>query len=82
MKLILASTSPYRRELLCRLGLPFQVEAPEADESPLPGEEPTAMIFGGPELDELYIAESRTGAIYRMQAEYPGQRPFAGPRSI
>ncbi len=34
MELILASTSPYRRALLARLGLPFQVQAPEVDESP------------------------------------------------
>lgn len=36
--LILASTSPYRRALLARLGLSFTVEAPEVDESPLPEE--------------------------------------------
>lgn len=37
-KLILASTSRYRRELLARLGLPFEVAAPEVEESPRPGE--------------------------------------------
>ncbi len=41
--LILASTSPYRRELLNRLGLPFDVARPETDESPLPGESPEAL---------------------------------------
>ncbi len=41
-RLILASTSPYRRELLGRLHLPFEVCAPETDETPLPGEAPTA----------------------------------------
>jgi 7-methyl-GTP pyrophosphatase len=40
MKLILASTSPYRRELLARLGVPFEVAAPDVDETPLPGESP------------------------------------------
>jgi septum formation protein len=40
MKLVLASTSPYRRELLARLGVPFQVAAPEVDETPLSGESP------------------------------------------
>lgn len=40
MELILASTSPYRRELLGRLRLPFRVEAPEVDEQPLPDESP------------------------------------------
>src|SRR5574340_128283 len=38
--LILASTSPYRRELLSRLKIPFAVCAPEIDETPLPGELP------------------------------------------
>jgi septum formation protein len=41
--LILASTSPYRRELLARLRLPFDVHAPEVDETPLPGETPLAL---------------------------------------
>ncbi len=40
MQLVLASTSPYRRELLSRLGVPFQVAAPDVDETPLPGESP------------------------------------------
>jgi septum formation protein len=40
--LILASTSPYRRELLARLRLPFTVERPEVDEAPLAGELPQA----------------------------------------
>lgn len=37
-QLVLASTSPYRRELLGRLGLPFDCARPETDETPLPGE--------------------------------------------
>lgn len=39
-KLILASSSVYRRELLEHLRLPFSAEAPEVDETPLPGERP------------------------------------------
>jgi septum formation protein len=35
---VLASTSPYRRDLLARLRLRFEVRAPAVDESPLPGE--------------------------------------------
>ncbi len=42
-KLVLASTSPYRRELLSRLGLPFEVSNPLTDETPVPGETPEAM---------------------------------------
>lgn len=41
--LVLASTSPYRRELLARFGLPFTADRPEVDESPLPGEAPAAL---------------------------------------
>ena len=41
--LILASTSRYRRELLQRLRLPFEVMSPDVDESPLPGETPRAL---------------------------------------
>jgi septum formation protein len=40
--LILASTSPYRRELLARLRLPFTVVRPEVDEAPLALEAPRA----------------------------------------
>ena len=39
-KLILASSSIYRRELLERLKLPFATESPEVDETPLPHERP------------------------------------------
>lgn len=41
--LILGSTSRYRRELLQRLRVPFEVVSPEVDETPLPGEQPAAM---------------------------------------
>ncbi len=42
-KLILGSTSVYRRELLGRLRLPFSVESPHVDETTLPGESPAAL---------------------------------------
>ena len=42
-RLILGSTSVYRRELMQRLRLPFEVVAPQVDESPRPGETPAAM---------------------------------------
>jgi len=41
--LILSSTSRYRRELLERLRLPFEVRSPEVDETPRPGEAPAAL---------------------------------------
>lgn len=43
--LILASTSPYRRELLARLGLPFETQTPAVDETPLPGEAPRELAL-------------------------------------
>ena len=42
-KLVLGSTSVYRRELLARLRLPFIVAAPNVDETPRPGEAPAAL---------------------------------------
>jgi len=42
-RLILASTSRYRRELLQRLRMPFEVVSPDVDESPRPGEAPGAL---------------------------------------
>jgi septum formation protein len=41
--LILGSTSRYRRELLARLRLPFEVVAPEVDETPHPAESPADL---------------------------------------
>lgn len=41
--IILASSSPYKKMLLLRLGLEFSCAAPDIDESPLPGE--TAIVM-------------------------------------
>ena len=41
--LVLGSTSPYRRELLSRLRIPFEVSAPEVDETPLAKEAPADL---------------------------------------
>ncbi len=43
--LLLASTSPYRRDLLTRFGLPFQTFSPEVDETPLPNETPAQLVL-------------------------------------
>lgn len=59
--LILASTSPYRRELLARLGLPFSVANPQTDESPLPGEAPEALA--------LRLSEAKARAVARAYPE-------------
>lgn len=58
--LILASTSPYRRALLERLGLPFAVANPETDETPLPGEAPEAL--------SLRLSEAKARAV---AAQFP-----------
>lgn len=42
-RLILASSSRYRRELLARLGLPFESLSPEIDEQPRPAETAEAV---------------------------------------
>jgi septum formation protein len=43
--LVLGSTSRYRRELLARLRLPFETDAPRVDETPHPGETPAALAL-------------------------------------
>lgn len=43
-RLVLGSTSVYRRGLLSRLGLPFEVDRPEVDEAPQAGEAPSALV--------------------------------------
>ncbi len=42
-RLILASTSPYRRELLQRLRWPFDCQSPQVDETARPGEPPADL---------------------------------------
>lgn len=59
-KLILASTSPYRRELLGRLGLPFELADPQTDESALPDETPETLA--------LRLSEAKAKAV---AANYP-----------
>jgi septum formation protein len=59
-RLILASTSRYRRELLARLRLPFDVESPDIDETPESGERPEALA------QRLAVAKAR--AVARRDA--------------
>lgn len=44
LTLVLGSTSIYRRELLGRLGLAFEVDRPDVDESPRASETPSALV--------------------------------------
>ena len=62
-QLVLASTSPYRRELLGRLGLSFEVANPETDETPLPGESPTATALRLSEAKARAVAEQYPEAL-------------------
>ena len=61
--LILASTSPYRRELLNRLGLPFTVANPQTDESPLPDETPEALALRLSEAKARAVAQTHPDAL-------------------
>jgi septum formation protein len=60
-RLILASSSAYRRELLGRLQLPFEAIAPDIDETPRPGETPEATA--------LRLAREKAAAVARR---HPG----------
>lgn len=57
LPLVLASTSPYRRELLSHLQIPFAVIAPEVDETPLLRESPEATAL---RLSQLKAKAART----------------------
>jgi septum formation protein len=58
-KLILASTSKYRKELLTRLGIPFTCVDPGVDERALTGESPMAMA--------LRLAKAKALAISQIE---------------
>ena len=69
--LILASSSPRRRELLARLGVtPARVASPAIDESPLPAEVPRAYA--------LRLAQAKAAAVDRG----PGEVVLAGDTTV
>jgi septum formation protein len=59
--LVLGSTSPYRRELLSRLRVPFTVEPPHVDETPAPGETPVALA--------RRLAAAKAAAVARLHPD-------------
>lgn len=59
--LVLGSTSPYRRELLARLRLPFDTVAPQVDETPQPGEAPRSLA--------QRLARAKAEAVARQYPE-------------
>jgi MAF protein len=61
--LVLASTSPYRRELLERLKLPFVTAAPDVDESVLPAETPQALVIRLAEQKARAVATDHSHAL-------------------
>ena len=62
-KLILASSSPYRQELLARLGMPFEAISPEIDETPLDGERPEQTALRLAQSKAIKIAETYPDAL-------------------
>jgi len=62
-RLILASSSAYRRELLGRLQLPFEAIAPDIDETPLPGETPEATALRLARDKAAAVARAHPGAL-------------------
>lgn len=60
--LVLGSTSPYRRELLARLQIPFEVDGPNVDETPIPGESPVDLAL------RLAVAKARDVSLRHPSA--------------
>ncbi|HHI93277.1 MAG TPA: septum formation inhibitor Maf [Gammaproteobacteria bacterium] len=63
MQLVLASTSPYRRALLERLGLPFVTATPDTDENPLENETPDALVARLSEAKARAVATQFSDAL-------------------
>ncbi len=69
--LVLGSTSRYRRELLERLRVPFEVAAPDVNEAPLPGEKPVDLAV------RLALAKARAVAAKFPEAVVIGSDQVA-----
>lgn len=70
-RLILGSTSRYRRELMERLRLPFDVVAPDVDETPRPGETPHDLAL------RLALAKAQAVAVRHPEAVVIGSDQVA-----
>lgn len=87
MKLILASTSRYRKELLARLHLAFDSVAPEVDEAPLADEQPTdtarrlalakARAVRERHPDALIVGSDQVAICDGRRLDKPGNHPAA-----
>lgn len=79
--LVLASSSPYRRELLARLHMPFEVMSPDIDETPLTNEAPQetalrlaqqkARAVAGKFPDALIIGSDQVALLGEQQIGKP-----------
>lgn len=61
--LILASSSPFRRELLARLNLPFSVISPDVDETVLDQEKPEETALRLAQVKAMKVAESSPDSL-------------------
>ena len=79
--IILASTSPFRRELLQRLNLTFITANPQTDESRLPGEAPEALALRLSAAKAQAVAEQYPNALIigSDQVAYLGDQIFGKP---
>jgi septum formation protein len=84
MKIVLASTSAYRRELLQRFGLPFETARPDIDESPLPDESPATTAGRLAEQKARAVAEHHPDALIigSDQVAHMGNTRFGKPGSV
>lgn len=62
-RIILASSSTYRKELLSRLQLPFDIVVPDIDESPLPEESPSDTAMRLARQKAQHVAQQHDNAI-------------------
>ena len=63
MELVLASTSPFRKQLLDRLHIAYVTDSPDIDESPLPGEAVENMVMRLAEAKARAVAASHPNAL-------------------
>ena len=63
MHVVLASTSPYRRQLLQRICPEFVIDAPEIDEAPHAGESPHALVVRLAEAKARAVATRHPAAL-------------------
>lgn len=80
-QLVLASTSPFRRELLSKLGLSFEIADPKVDESPLTNETPEKTALRLSEAKARAVAQRYPEALVigSDQVAYLGHQIFGKP---